>query len=141
MTRLTRRATLKLAAGGAAFVSLAAACQTDSTAPEVDEVRIPPGELPSPSEEPFHSEDGRFYLLQEAAGPIALYARCTHRGCLVQWEGASGEFECPCHGSRYDRAGMVIEGPAERPLERMNIDRLEDGSLLVLTGERYSDAS
>jgi len=141
MTRLTRRATLKLAAGGAALLAVGAACQTDSTAPEVDEVRIGPADLPSPDGGPFHSEDGRFYLFQDGTEPLALYARCTHRSCLIGWEDDGGEFHCPCHGSRFDRAGAVLQGPAERPLERMVVEQLEDGSLLVHTDERFPGAS
>ena len=121
-------------------MALGAACQTDSTAPKVDEVRVGLDELPDQTGEPFHSEDGRFYLFQDEDEPIALYARCTHRSCLIRWEDDDGEFHCPCHGSRFDRAGAVVEGPAERSLDRMNVDQMEDGSVVVLTGERYSGA-
>lgn len=138
MTRLTRRATLRLAAGGAALMAIGAACQTDNTAPEVDEVQVDPGDIPTASGAPFHSEDGRFFLFQDAAEPLALYSRCTHRSCLINWEGDEDEFHCPCHGSRFDRSGAVLAGPAERPLERMTVEQLEDGSLLVHTDERYS---
>ncbi len=138
MTDLTRRATLKLAAGGAALLAIGAACQTDSTAPEVDEVRVEPGEIPPASGAPFHSEEGRFYLFDDGAETLALYARCTHRSCLIGWEADADEFRCPCHGSRFDRVGDVVGGPAERPLERMTVERLEGGALLVHTDERTS---
>jgi cytochrome b6-f complex iron-sulfur subunit len=137
MTRFTRRTTLKLAAGGAALLAVGAACQTDSTAPKVDEVRIEPAELP-PDGNPFHSEDGRFFLFQNEREPIALYARCTHRSCLIGWQDEDGEFRCPCHGSRFDRSGAVLAGPAERPLERMAVEQLEDGALVVHTDERFT---
>jgi cytochrome b6-f complex iron-sulfur subunit len=39
----------------------------------------------------------------------------------------SGRFECPCHGSKYSKAGKYIEGPAPRSLDRMPI-RFVDGS-------------
>src|SRR3954452_21479016 len=48
---------------------------------------------------------------------VALSARCTHMGCFVAFNAAEKSWDCPCHGSRYDIGGQVIEGPAVRPLE------------------------
>lgn len=48
----------------------------------------------------------------------ALSPRCTHLGCHVRFNDAEGAWECPCHGSRFDTEGRVIQGPATRPLER-----------------------
>ncbi|HEV7625083.1 MAG TPA: FAD-dependent oxidoreductase [Streptomyces sp.] len=47
----------------------------------------------------------------------ALSPRCTHLGCLVRFNDEEGAWECPCHGSRFDTKGRVIQGPATRPLE------------------------
>jgi nitrite reductase/ring-hydroxylating ferredoxin subunit len=59
---------------------------------------------------------------------LALSPICTHLGCRVR-KGRDG-FECPCHGSRYDLYGHVVNGPAARPLARFPIRR--EGEALVI---------
>lgn len=54
-------------------------------------------------------------------GLQAVSARCTHLGCLVQFNDAERAWECPCHGSRFAVDGSVIQGPANRPLERKDL--------------------
>jgi Rieske Fe-S protein len=47
-------------------------------------------------------------------------AVCTHLYCIVAWNSTERTWDCPCHGSRYDPYGRVINGPAIadlRPLE------------------------
>ena len=58
-------------------------------------------------------------LFRDQAGVFAISRVCTHLGCIVKpiEEG----FECPCHGSRYDRDGLVTKGPAPRPLQWLEI--------------------
>ena len=42
----------------------------------------------------------------------AVSMRCTHLGCLVRFNAAERSWDCPCHGSRFDVDGAVLEGPA-----------------------------
>jgi glycine/D-amino acid oxidase-like deaminating enzyme/nitrite reductase/ring-hydroxylating ferredoxin subunit len=60
----------------------------------------------------FRGDDGTLH---------AVSLRCTHLGCLVRFNAAERSWDCPCHGSRFDIDGSVLEGPATRPLERKRI--------------------
>jgi len=93
--------------------------------------------------------DGRFYVSRLPGGLLALYRKCTHLGCVVPWLpdeqsedslAATGRFNCPCHGSRFDRYGVVKGGPAPRPLDIFPI-AIEGDKVIVDTGTIISRAS
>ena len=65
-------------------------------------------------------------------GYVALYQRCVHLGCRVPWCQSSQWFECPCHGSKYNRVGEKRGGPAPRGLDRFPFE-LSGGSMVVDT--------
>lgn len=69
-------------------------------------------------------QQGVVYLRQPAGGKVeALSARCTHLGCTVHWVAAENRFQCPCHGSQFAADGSVLHGPAERPLDRLPVEK------------------
>lgn len=47
---------------------------------------------------------------------------CTHLGCHVRFNPAEATWDCPCHGSRFDVEGRVLDGPAVRNLEHRELD-------------------
>jgi Rieske Fe-S protein len=50
-------------------------------------------------------------------------AICPHLGCVVEWNSAEKTWDCPCHGSRFDKLdGHVLNGPAIGALKHLSDD-------------------
>lgn len=60
-------------------------------------------------------EDGNLH-------PWGIVDNCTHLGCTFPWNPNDNQFQCPCHGSRYDSEGRVIRGPAPLPLKLVGVN-------------------
>jgi glycine/D-amino acid oxidase-like deaminating enzyme/nitrite reductase/ring-hydroxylating ferredoxin subunit len=75
---------------------------------------IPPGEART-----LPDGIGRKGVYRDLEGGLhAVSLRCTHLGCLLRFNAAERSWDCPCHGSRFDPDGTVLEGPAVDPLPR-----------------------
>jgi cytochrome b6-f complex iron-sulfur subunit len=72
-------------------------------------------------------------LVGMEAGIVALYQKCPHLGCRVPSCLSSQWFECPCHGSQYNRVGEKKGGPAPRGMDRFAVSITND-VLIVNTG-------
>ncbi|MGE3683285.1 MAG: FAD-dependent oxidoreductase [Bdellovibrionales bacterium] len=77
------------------------------------------GDVDSPQD----IEPGEGAVIRDGLTKVAVYkdemgrlhscsAVCTHLGGIVRWNSAEKTWDCPCHGSRFDRFGQVVNGPA-----------------------------
>lgn len=95
---------------------------------------LSPQAIPSTDAAPEDHPGGRFWLVNTEGGLLAIYKVCTHLGCLYKWTPPSDRFECPCHGSKFTRDGVKIEGPAPRNLDRFVIQVLDaEGTVIAET--------
>lgn len=76
----------------------------------------------------------RGYLTMVDEQVVALSWRCPHLGCKVPWCESSAQFECPCHGSVFNRIGEYRRGPSPRGMDRFRWDE-EQGAIIVDTGD------
>lgn len=88
---------------------------------------LTPGELSSDEE----VRPGEGAIMRSGSTKVAVYraddgtlhrrsAVCPHLGCLVSWNAVERSWDCPCHGSRFDCTGKVVNGPASRDLARID---------------------
>ena len=66
-------------------------------------------------------------------GYIAISLVCSHLGCTVDENEDGDGFTCPCHGSRYNKDGLLLEGPATKALSNYRVEEQEDGTLRLFT--------
>jgi len=102
-------------------------------------INIAPANIPPVMGVPFRHIQGKFYLMHNDDGLLALYTKCPHLGCTVPWVGpvdSPHAFQCPCHGSMYDYDGVRTGGPAPRPMDYMKVSvDPTSGNVTVDTGD------
>ena len=74
------------------------------------------------------------------AGIAVLWQKCPHLGCRVPSCPSSQWFECPCHGSQYNRVGEKKGGPAPRGMDRFGVE-VSNGTVVVNTGLQLNGPS
>ena len=82
------------------------------------------GRLLEVSQKDKDDKVSKFYL-------TAYTLVCTHKGCTVNAPDKEGNLQCPCHGSRYDVNGSVIQGPAKKALPGIGLE-VKDGKVLAV---------
>jgi cytochrome b6-f complex iron-sulfur subunit len=70
-----------------------------------------------------------YFLGHDAGGLYAMTMACTHAGCACAMKG--NELDCPCHGSRFDHLGNVLQGPATKPLPHFPVFVDATGNITV----------
>ncbi len=109
-------------------------------------VRMPlPAILPGPSERvkigtvssyPVGTqvtlEDQHLFVQRDNEGIYAISTICTHLGCTVRR--VDSGFDCPCHGSRYNPDGQVVQGPAPKSLPWYRVQIMPSGRVVVDRG-------
>jgi len=118
-------------------------------------IPVSPDRVPPAGGEPVRIFEGRFWLVNLLAGTtpngeetpggvIALWTKCPHLGCTVPWNagfnfrGRKGWFRCPCHNSTYTKeGGVIVFGPAPRPMDVFPIEVQDDLGLIVQTGRQF----
>lgn len=72
-------------------------------------------------------DDEKWAVYKDETGQVhCCSAVCTHMDCIVDWNDAEKSWDCPCHGSRFEATGEVIEGPAFSPLDKRNVKSKKD---------------
>ena len=56
----------------------------------------------------YRDEDGELYVVS---------IKCPHLGCQLEWNPDEKSWDCPCHGSRFDFRGRLLDGPAENGVD------------------------
>jgi nitrite reductase/ring-hydroxylating ferredoxin subunit len=77
-------------------------------------------------------------ITNDSGTALALRPICTHKGCTVHWEPDFFQFDCPCHGSKFDLLGQVTHGPAKKPLAGLAAVAQPDGTLTVNLDQLYA---
>ncbi len=118
-------------------------------------IPVTPDRIPLEDGEPVRIVEGRFWLVNLKAGTtpngeetpgglLALWQKCPHLGCTIPWNASfefqkrKGWFRCPCHGSTYTKeGGVLVAGPAPRPMDVFPLEVQADKSIIVQTGRAF----
>jgi cytochrome b6-f complex iron-sulfur subunit len=118
-----------LEVGGAALLFLRARSQEGSFGEVITAGKVasfPPGSVTE------FGRDAFFLIRAHDGGFLAVYRRCPHLGCTVEWEADKECFLCPCHASTFNFYGEYERAPVPRPLDLFTV-RVENGEVLVDT--------
>ncbi|MEE8139785.1 MAG: VOC family protein [Alphaproteobacteria bacterium] len=82
--------------------------------------------------------EGRFFLVRNADGFLALSAWCTHKNGITAWQKESWHYYCPFHGAKFDGNGVYKGDMGCQPLRLNPVSIADDGTVLVDTGRLFA---
>jgi glycine/D-amino acid oxidase-like deaminating enzyme/nitrite reductase/ring-hydroxylating ferredoxin subunit len=88
---------------------------TEGTVKEISEIKAGNGAILKSGGKnlaAYRDEDGTYQIFS---------AVCPHLKCIITWNDDEKSFDCPCHGSRFSCYGKVINGPANKDLEKLQV--------------------
>jgi len=141
--KISRRSFLDYLIGGSVVVSALAVLgsiltyiypsKKEGGAERVQRVRVAPlSELSVGKAKPVVYQGKNIMVMHVKLGLFAVDMRCTHLGCMVEWEEGSQILKCPCHAAFFDYQGKVISGPAPKPLPSYKVEVVNDN--IYVTG-------
>ncbi|HLE31469.1 MAG TPA: ubiquinol-cytochrome c reductase iron-sulfur subunit [Bacteroidota bacterium] len=138
---ITRRYFLEAVGGGAVGIAATGSAILTAQFLSPNVLREPPSKFRAGSIEEFATgsvtlnKEQKVFIVRASEGYFyAVSAVCTHLGCITNWKSEEGIIACPCHGSRFDKEGRFIEGPAPRSLLRFSMTTDDQGQLIVDKG-------
>ena len=114
---------------GAHAVSGASAGGTTAAGGDPNSPETPIGNVSAYPLGSFSIAGNIYFMGHDAGGLYAMTMACTHAGCACTIKGT--ELDCPCHGSRFDRQGNVLQGPATKALPHFPVSVDSTGNITV----------
>ena len=143
---ITRRYFLEAIGGGAIGIAATGSVVLTAQFLSPNVLREPPSKFKAGSVEEFPAgsvtlnKEQKVFIVRAKEGYFyAVSAICTHLGCIANWKSEEGIIACPCHGSKFDREGRLMEGPAPRSLPRFSMTTDEQGQLIVDKGVVFAE--
>jgi cytochrome b6-f complex iron-sulfur subunit len=141
--KISRRTFLDYALGGSIVVSALAVLgsvltyvyppRKEGGAEKAEKVEVGSvSDLPAGKAKPVVYQGKNVMVMHVQAGFFAVDMKCTHLGCMVEWETDSQSLKCPCHAAFFDYQGKVISGPAPKPLPLYKVEVSKD--MIYVTG-------
>lgn len=138
---ITRRHFLEAIGGGAIGIAATGSVVLTGQFLSPNVLREPPSKFKAGSVEEFPAgsvtlnKEQKVFIVRAKEGYFySVSAVCTHLGCIANWKSEEGIIACPCHGSKFDKEGRLMEGPAPRALPRYSMMMDEQGQLVVDKG-------
>jgi len=79
--------------------------------------RIPAEDLPAGHGGIVELDGEKLGVYRSERGELlAVSVKCPHLGCQLEWNPDEKSWDCPCHGSRFDVYGHLLDGPAQTDL-------------------------